>query len=99
GSGTSARTQLRQAEIQDLGVTALGHEDVRRLDIAVNDAGGMRSIESIRNVNSKRQQGFEFEGTSTYAMLERDTIQEFHGDESLAILFADVVNGADICMI
>jgi hypothetical protein len=29
-------------------------------------------------------------------MLERRAIEKFHGDESLAILLADVVNGADI---
>jgi hypothetical protein len=29
-------------------------------------------------------------------MFERDTIQKFHRDEGLAVLFANVINGADI---
>ena len=33
-----ASLDLRQPEIQNLGVSALGHEDVRRLDVAVDDA-------------------------------------------------------------
>ena len=46
-----AGTQLGQSKIENLGVSTLRNEDVCRLDVAVNDARGMRSIEGIRNVD------------------------------------------------
>src|ERR1035438_6261070 len=39
---------LRQPEIQDLGVPALGHKDVGWLDVAMNDTRRMSGIERIR---------------------------------------------------
>src|ERR1700730_311811 len=38
---------LRQPEIQNLGMSTLGHKDVRRLNVAVDDAFGVSSVERI----------------------------------------------------
>src|ERR1700740_794687 len=38
------RPELRQSEVQDFGLTTGGYEDVRRLDVAMNDPFGMRSL-------------------------------------------------------
>jgi hypothetical protein len=46
------RGHLGQSEIQNLGVSALGHEDVCRLNVAVNNALCMRCIERISNVDA-----------------------------------------------
>src|SRR6266478_6429192 len=40
----SDRSKLRQTEIEDFGMTALGHEEIRRLNVAVHDAFGMRGL-------------------------------------------------------
>jgi hypothetical protein len=40
-------------KIENLGVTALGHEDVRWLDVPVNDASFVRGIKCIRNLDGK----------------------------------------------
>ena len=80
-------------------MAAFGHENICRLDIAVNDARRVRRIESIGNVDSKRQQLFQFKRPPTNTMLERHTVQELHRDEGLPVLLANVVNGADVGMI
>ncbi len=44
-----------QAEIENLRVAAKGHEDVCRLDIAMNDALGVSRVEGVGNLNSQIQ--------------------------------------------
>ena len=49
------RRHLCQPEIQNFGVSALGHEDVSRLDVAMDDALGVGCLERIGNVDAERQ--------------------------------------------
>jgi hypothetical protein len=62
----------------------------------MNDASGEGGFQRIGGLDSERQQSVEFQRVPVHMMLERRAIEKFHGDESLAILLADVVNGADI---
>jgi len=80
-------------------VAALGDENVRRLDVAVDDSFGVSGIQSIGDFDAESQQRFEFQGTPGNAALQRSTLQIFHGDERLAFRFANVMNGADAGMI
>ena len=48
-----------QAEVEDLGVFALGDEDVRGLDVAVNDVTGVRRIESVGDLDPEGENGFQ----------------------------------------
>ena len=69
-TGVGARcSHLGQAEIQNLGVPASGDKDVGRLDVAVNDAFGMRGIQRLGNLNGKRQQSLGFERLPRNEML------------------------------
>jgi hypothetical protein len=43
--------ELCQAKIKNLGVSSLRYENVRRLDVSVNDARRVSSVESVRNLN------------------------------------------------
>ena len=43
--------QLGQAKIQNLGVATLGDEYICRFDIAMNDAFGVRGIQSVGEFN------------------------------------------------
>ena len=47
---------LGQSEIENLGVPALGDENVRGLDVAVDDAFGVRGVERIGNLDGEREQ-------------------------------------------
>ncbi len=99
GLAASGNENLGQAEIQNLGVTAFGDKNVGGLDVAMNDALSVSSVESIGNFNGQRKQYFGFDRFAINAMFQRDAIQKFHGDEGLGVLLADVINGADVGMI
>ena len=48
---TGGGRHFRQPEVQNLGVFAVGDENVRGLDIAVNNAFGVSGVQPIGNLN------------------------------------------------
>ncbi len=50
------RCEFRQAKIQDLRLSLIDEENVRGLDIAVDDALGVGRFKTIRNLNANVQQ-------------------------------------------
>ena len=78
---------------------AIRNEDVRRLDVAVNDAGRVRRVQAIGDLDRQGKQSLCFNRLTRDHMLQRHALQEFHGDERSATLLADVVNRADVRMI
>jgi hypothetical protein len=90
---------LRKTEIQDLGTPTLGDKNVGRFDVAVDDAFAMGGIESIGNLDGQTQQDIGRDGFLRDAMLQRLAVERLHHNKSLAALFADVVNSADIWVI
>src|SRR5215471_5618485 len=93
------RTDFSQAKVENFGVAALCHKDVRGLNVAVNYAFGMCCIQSARNISRNAQKLFEFHWAARDHMLQCLAVQEFHGDERLRFMLSDFVNGADIWMI
>ena len=96
---SDGRCELGEAEIQHLGVAALGHKDVGGLDVAVDDALGMSGVQSVGNLDGQREHGFAIERLSANEVLEGHAVEKFHGDERLIPVFADFVDGANIGMI
>ncbi len=102
GAGDFYPAKLRhlgQTEIEDLRVTSCGNEDVRRLDVAVNDALAVCGVQGVGNLDAELDYAFQFHGPVGDAMLERHPLQVLHGNESFAILFPDVVDRANVGMV
>jgi hypothetical protein len=99
GAGIGDGGQLGETEIENLWVSTLSDEDIRRLDISVNDAFGVRRIERVGNLYAVCQQRLKIEWTALDAMLQGRAIQVFHRDKSFAVLLANIVNGADVGMV
>ena len=87
---------LCQSEVEDLGLPALGDEDVRRLDVAVDDPLGVGGVQGVGKLDSQLEQLLRLEGLSSDAVLERLALQELHGDEGLALVLVDVVDRTDV---
>jgi hypothetical protein len=96
---TPREGNLRQTEIENLGVPAFGDEDVRGLDVAMNDPLAMRGIHCIRNLNRHTEQNVILDRLPCYAVLQSRAVQELHGDERFAVLVVNFVDGADVGMI
>ena len=95
-----AADDLGQTEIQNLGVPALGDKNVGRLDVAMNNALGMRGVESVGNLRLQARATVSFStGLPADVVLQGHAVQKFHGDECLAVLLANVVDGADVGMV
>src|SRR5271169_3198692 len=77
-------------------MSALGDEDVRRLDVAMHDSSGMSGVECVGDLDGEREKDLCFQRTSRNAVSQGHAIQKFHSDERLAVLLAKIVDGANI---
>ncbi len=96
---SSPSGELRQSEIQNLGVAALGDENVCRIDIAMNDAMRVRGVQRVGNLDSEPEQKVNFQRTPRNAVHQGHAVQKFHGDEGFAVQLTNVVNRTNIRMI
>ncbi len=96
---TGCDHDLRQSEVQNLGVAALGDKDVRWFDVAVDYALCVSSIQCVGDLDGQRQNYLGFHRSPADAMLQRYAIQKLHGDERLSVLLANVVDRTDIGVI
>ena len=78
---------------------ALGDEDVCRLDVAVNDALGVGGVECVGNLDSNGEQRLQIHWAVADQVLQSVAVQKLHGDERLPVLFANIVDSADVGMV
>jgi len=80
-AGSGGRIErLGEAEVQHLDRAIRSHLDVRRLQIAVNDPGGVRGLERVGNLSRDRQGFVEWKGTTGDAIGERRPLDQLHDE-------------------
>jgi hypothetical protein len=80
-------------------VPVRGDENIRRLDVAVNDSLGVRRFEPFGDLDTQFEQQIERERLAVDAMLERLAFEALHRQEWLALVRPDFVDGADVGMV
>ncbi len=80
-------------------MSVFGHENVCRLDIAVNDAFPMSRVQTFCNLHGERDQFFGRQGPAQNAIAQGSALQSLHHNEVLAILLPNLVDGANVGMI
>ncbi len=93
------RQQFCQAEIENFRVAAAGDEKVGGLDVAMNDALGVRGVQRVGDFDADVEQAFHFQRAAVHGVLQRGAVEKFHGDEGFAVFFADIVDGANAGMV
>ena len=93
------RQKLGETKIEELYLTAIGNENVRGLDVAVNDGLGVCGFEGIGHLVAIFRDALDFHGFSGNEVLEGVAFQVFHDDETLAFILIHVIDRADMRMI
>src|ERR1700682_6840485 len=61
----------------------------------MDDARGVCDVEGVGNVNAKFKNLLDGESLAMNMLTESVTVNEFHDDERMVILLANIINGAD----
>ena len=65
----------------------------------MNDSFCVRCLESVRYFDAQLEQFVERKRLAVDVTAQRFAVDEFHGNEWVAVLLADVVDGADAGMV
>src|SRR5215469_936855 len=88
-----------KAEVQNLGMASFGNENVRWLDISVDDAFRVRSVKPLSHLYRNLQRRLQFQRATGNHVFQSFAFQIFHGNEGSAVFLPDVVNRTDVGMI
>ena len=91
--------KLRQAEVDDLDLSARGQQDVGALDVAVYNAFLVRGLQALRRLGRDVEGFVERQGTAADLLVEAGALDVGHRDEDLAVDLVDLMNRADVGMI
>src|SRR6516225_293037 len=70
-----------------------------RADVPVNNPLPVCSIQRVGDLDSYLEHLFQFHWPTSDGVFQGFAFQKFHSDESSAVFFADVMNGADVRMV
>ena len=75
---------------------AIGQEDVPRLDVAMDDAVGVGRVQGVGDLDADVHQLMDLERTGQQPIAQGLPLHQLHDDEGVALVIADVVDGADV---
>jgi hypothetical protein len=84
---------------ENLGLLAIGDEDVGRLDVAVQDAARVRGVERVGNLHAEPQQHADLERPAVDLARQRAPFEQLHRDEGAPVVLVHLVDGADVRMV
>ena len=93
------RRQLGQPKIQNLCGAFVHQENIRGLDVPVNNPFHVRCFQSVGNLDRHVQNFRDHHRLGGDPVLQRLALQQLHGDKWPTLEFANVVNRADIRMV
>ena len=88
--------QLRKPEVEDLHVTPFGHEDVSRLDIAVDDPFAVRRVQGVGGFDADVQELVNLDRPRVEELAQRPPLHQLHDDEGVSLELVDVVDRTDV---
>ena len=91
--------ELGEAEIEHLHPALARDEDVRGLDVAVQDALAVRGVEGIRDLHAEIEQEAGGHRLAVDDLVERLPLEQLHREEPLSLELVDGVDGADVRMV
>jgi hypothetical protein len=80
-------------------VSALGDENIRRFDVAVDDTLFVCCVERVSHLYAQLQQQIHRQRLAPDTMFERLPFEMLHHDEEPAVLLPDLMNRADVRVI
>ena len=92
----AAVADFGQPEIENLGMVALGDENIRRLDVAMDNVLGVGRLERVGNFNRQTSKAIAVRLDEGDAVFQRRPFQKLHRDERLIVVLADLIDRADI---
>ena len=96
---TGRNYDLRQPKVENLGVSALGDKDVRRLDVAVDDAFGVGGVERVGDLDPRASNALVSRGFPAMRCFSVTPSRNSITMNGWPSCFADFVDRADIGMV
>ena len=89
--GAGGRVQVRvggpgHAEVEDFGLARFVHQDVGRLEVAVDDAVLVRVLHSVADAGREVEAGGRIEVAAAGVGVERYAVDELHGEVGAAVV-------------
>src|SRR5437879_9936782 len=91
--GRSARTDLGETEVENLGLAAGGHKNIGWLDVAVDDAFGVRGVQRVGHLAPQVQKEAQRERAARDAITKGAAVEVLHEEKTAAGGVADVITG------
>ena len=88
--------ELREAEVQHLHLAAGGHDDVRALDVAVDDAAGVRLDQRVVDLHRDADRLAHGDRPAMDPVRQQFALDVLHHDVVGPLVLADVVDGGDV---